>query len=79
MLAPNEQLKIILKGVHQCVNVEELLEKLKISYKQNKPLVIKLGLVPSAPDIEDDLNQTLVTSDVIKIGKKRFVRIEKSQ
>jgi hypothetical protein len=29
MLAPNEQLKIILKGVHQCVNEEELLEKLR--------------------------------------------------
>jgi tyrosyl-tRNA synthetase len=51
MLAPNDQLKIILKGVHQCVNEAELLEKLKKSHKQNKPLIIKLGLDPSAPDI----------------------------
>lgn len=51
MLAPNEQEKIILKGVHQCVNEEELLKKLEKSYKQNKPLIIKLGLDPSAPDI----------------------------
>lgn len=51
MLVPKEQLKIILKGVHQCVNEEELLEKLEKSYKHNKPLIIKLGLDPSAPDI----------------------------
>lgn len=51
MLAPKEQLKIILKGVHQCVNENELLEKLEKSCKENKPLIIKLGLDPSAPDI----------------------------
>lgn len=51
MLVPKEQLKIILKGVHQCVNEDELLEKLEKSYKHNKPLIIKLGLDPSAPDI----------------------------
>lgn len=51
MLKPKEQLRIILKGVHQCVNEEELLLKLEKSYKENKPLIIKLGLDPSAPDI----------------------------
>lgn len=51
MLTPKEQLKIICKGVHQCVNEEELLAKLEKSRKQNKPLTIKLGLDPSAPDI----------------------------
>ncbi|TAH63630.1 MAG: tyrosine--tRNA ligase [Anaerolineaceae bacterium] len=51
MIAPNEQLKIILKGVHQCVNEAELLIKLEKSYKQKKSLIIKLGLDPSAPDI----------------------------
>ena len=51
MLAPKEQLRIILKGVHQCVNEEELLQKLEKSHKLNKPLIIKLGLDPSAPDI----------------------------
>ena len=51
MLDQKEQLKIILKGVHQCVDEEELLLKLEKSYKLNKPLIIKLGLDPSAPDI----------------------------
>ncbi len=51
MLTPKEQIRIICKGVHQCVNKEELLVKLERSYKQEKPLVIKLGLDPSAPDI----------------------------
>lgn len=51
MLAPKEQLRIILKGVHQCVSEEELLKKLEGSHKQSKPLVIKLGLDPSAPDV----------------------------
>lgn len=51
MLKPNEQMRIICKGVHTLVNEEELLKKLKKSWEQNKPLVIKLGLDPSAPDI----------------------------
>ena len=51
MLTPQEQLRIICKGVQQCVNEEELLKKLNNSYKQKKPLTIKLGLDPSAPDI----------------------------
>lgn len=51
MLKPEEQMPIILKGVHTLINEEELLEKLKKSYNQNKPLTVKLGLDPSAPDI----------------------------
>lgn len=51
MISPNEQLKIILKGVNKCVNEDELLLKLVKSYRENRPLVIKLGLDPSAPDI----------------------------
>lgn len=51
MMTPNEQIRIILKGVCQCVDEVELLEKLKKSYEQNKPLIVKLGLDPSAPDI----------------------------
>lgn len=48
---PEEQLKIIKKGVHQIIDEEELLEKLEKSYNLQKPLTIKLGLDPSAPDI----------------------------
>lgn len=51
MLTSKEQLRIIRKGVHTLVNEEELLAKLKKSCEQNKPLTIKLGLDPSAPDI----------------------------
>ncbi|NLL71500.1 MAG: tyrosine--tRNA ligase [Epulopiscium sp.] len=51
MLTPKEQMRIICKGVHTLVNEEELFAKLEKSYQQNKPLTIKLGLDPSAPDI----------------------------
>jgi tyrosyl-tRNA synthetase len=51
MLMPEEQIRIICKGVQTLVNEEELLAKLKKSCEQNKPLIIKLGLDPSAPDI----------------------------
>ncbi len=51
MLTPKEQMRIICKGVYQCVNQEELLIKLEKSYDKKKPLTIKLGLDPSAPDI----------------------------
>jgi tyrosyl-tRNA synthetase len=51
MLTPKEQMRMICKGVDTLVNEDELLIKLEKSYKQNKPLVIKLGLDPSAPDI----------------------------
>ncbi|WP_273127107.1 tyrosine--tRNA ligase [Bacillus weihaiensis] len=51
LIKPEEQLKIILKGVQEVVNEEELLAKLKKSYELQTPLTIKLGLDPSAPDI----------------------------
>lgn len=50
-LMPEEQLKIILKGTHEIFNEVELLDKLIKSYKNKNPLIIKLGLDPSAPDI----------------------------
>ncbi|WP_069999036.1 tyrosine--tRNA ligase [Cellulosilyticum sp. I15G10I2] len=51
MLKPEEQIRIILKGVHTLVSEDELLLKLKKSSESNRPLTIKLGLDPSAPDI----------------------------
>ncbi len=51
MLMPEEQMQIILKGVHTLVNEDELLLKLRKSFERNEPLTIKLGLDPSAPDI----------------------------
>lgn len=51
MLSPNEQMKIICKGAQSVVNEEELSAKLEAACRDEKPLVIKLGLDPSAPDI----------------------------
>lgn len=47
----DEQMKIIKKGADTIVNEEELRKKLEKAEKNNKPLIIKLGLDPSAPDI----------------------------
>lgn len=51
MMNVKEQIKIIQKGAAEIINVEELEQKLIKSQKENKPLVVKLGLDPSAPDI----------------------------
>jgi tyrosyl-tRNA synthetase len=51
IVKPEEQLRIIMKGVQEIVNEEELLAKLEKSYQLQTPLTIKLGLDPSAPDI----------------------------
>lgn len=47
----NEQLKIIKKGADKIINEEDLVKKIEKSLENNKPLIIKLGLDPSAPDI----------------------------
>ena len=47
----DEQLEIILRGTVDIVTKEELIKKLNRSIKENKPLRIKLGLDPTAPDI----------------------------
>ncbi|MCR4943840.1 MAG: tyrosine--tRNA ligase [Clostridium sp.] len=47
----DEQIKIITKGVDNLVNKEDLRRKLEKSERENRPLIIKLGLDPSAPDI----------------------------
>ena len=47
----DEQIKIIGKGVADIISVDELKEKLIKSERENKPLIIKLGLDPTAPDI----------------------------
>ena len=52
MKSVEEQLKIIKKGTLDIINEEELIKKLEKSINNNnKPLKIKLGLDPSAPDI----------------------------
>ncbi len=47
----DETIKIMLKGSAEHTNIEDIKEKLKNVDKENRPLRIKLGLDPSAPDI----------------------------
>jgi tyrosyl-tRNA synthetase len=47
----DEQLKVIRRGTVQAFPEEELVEKLKGSIEQNRPLRVKLGVDPTAPDI----------------------------
>ncbi|MFH1459145.1 MAG: tyrosine--tRNA ligase [Candidatus Omnitrophota bacterium] len=48
---PEEQLELIKRGSVEIISETELLKKLEKSCKNNKPLVIKAGFDPSAPDI----------------------------
>lgn len=48
---PEEQLELIKRGAVEIIREEELLEKLEDSYKYQKPLIIKQGFDPTAPDI----------------------------
>lgn len=47
----DEQLEIILRGTVDIVTKEELTKKLSRSAKERRPLRVKLGLDPTAPDI----------------------------
>ncbi|ERI93054.1 tyrosine--tRNA ligase [Clostridiales bacterium oral taxon 876 str. F0540] len=51
MMSVEEQIKIITKGAAEVINLEDLEEKLREAQKENRGLVVKLGLDPSAPDI----------------------------
>ncbi|MCC0648748.1 tyrosine--tRNA ligase [Clostridioides sp. ZZV15-6598] len=54
----DEQMRIIMKGVDDLIDEKELREKLIKSEKEGKPMIVKLGLDPSAPDIH--LGHTVV-------------------
>ncbi len=51
MLKPEEQFEQIKRGTVEIIREEELREKLKKSYDSGKPLVVKEGFDPTAPDI----------------------------
>ncbi|RCK81640.1 MAG: Tyrosyl-tRNA synthetase [Candidatus Ozemobacter sibiricus] len=55
---PQEQLQILTTGVVDLVTRDELLSRLEKAYQTGKPLVVKLGADPSAPDIH--LGHTVV-------------------
>ena len=46
-----EQLKILMRGVAEVLPANSLKEKLLISQKEKRPLLMKLGADPSAPDL----------------------------
>ena len=50
-LKPQEQLELIKRGAVEIIREEELLAKLERSHKTGKPLVIKEGFDPTAPDL----------------------------
>jgi len=50
-LRPEEQLEILRKNAAEIISEEELLNKLKKSYEEKRPLKVKLGLDPTAPDV----------------------------
>ena len=50
MINIDEQIKIIMKGADEIIGLDTLKEKLKKSNEENTPLIVKLGLDPSAPD-----------------------------
>lgn len=51
MISPLEQLKIIKRGVVEIIQEDELLERLKESFLNKRPLKIKAGFDPTAPDL----------------------------
>jgi len=51
MKTVNEQLKIIKRGAVEIISEEELSRKIERSVKENKPLTIKAGFDPTAPDL----------------------------
>jgi tyrosyl-tRNA synthetase len=51
MLSPDEQFGIIKRGVVEIIVEADLLKKLEKSYAEKKPLRIKAGFDPTAPDI----------------------------
>jgi tyrosyl-tRNA synthetase len=58
LLTFDQQLEIIKRGTLEIVPETELIDKLKSSIESNRPLTIKLGLDPTAPDIH--LGHTVV-------------------
>ncbi|MBL4931251.1 tyrosine--tRNA ligase [Clostridium paridis] len=60
-----EQLKIIEKGADEIIGLEELKSKLLKANKENRQIIVKLGLDPSAPDIH--LGHTVVLRKIKQI------------
>lgn len=51
MLSVNEQMDIIRRGTEEIISEEELAHKIERSIREGRPLIIKEGFDPTAPDI----------------------------
>jgi tyrosyl-tRNA synthetase len=51
MLRPAKQMEAIARGAEEIISEDELVKKLERSYKEKKPLKVKAGFDPTAPDI----------------------------
>jgi len=51
MLRPEKQIEVIKRGAVEIITEGELIQKLEKSYRDKKPLKIKAGFDPTAPDI----------------------------
>jgi tyrosyl-tRNA synthetase len=51
MLSSEKQLEIIKRGAVELISEKDLLHKLERSFRENRPLKIKAGFDPTAPDI----------------------------
>jgi tyrosyl-tRNA synthetase len=51
MLTPKKQMAVIMRGAEEVISEEELEKKLRRAIKEDKPLRIKAGFDPTAPDI----------------------------
>ncbi|MDA3846373.1 MAG: tyrosine--tRNA ligase [Vallitaleaceae bacterium] len=72
----NEQMKLIKKGVLELHSEAELKSKLEKSNTTGRPLIIKLGLDPTAPDLH--LGHTVVLRKIRQfqsLGHKAFIII----
>jgi len=58
MVSVDEQIKIIAKGADEIINLDDLRGKLERTQNNGVPLIVKLGLDPTAPDIH--LGHTVV-------------------
>ena len=58
MISIEEQIRIIARGAEEIIDTGELERKLRASQKTGRPLTVKLGLDPTAPDIH--LGHTVV-------------------
>ncbi|MCE5318856.1 MAG: tyrosine--tRNA ligase, partial [Parachlamydia sp.] len=58
MVSIDEQIKIIAKGADEIINLDDLRGKLERAQNKGVPLIVKLGLDPTAPDIH--LGHTVV-------------------